>query len=58
VRYRVHAVADSTADPALTVSRVSGQLADPFGRSPGARTAGQYAFISSNANIAFKAARR
>jgi predicted nucleic acid-binding protein len=31
----VHAVADSTADPALTVSQVSGQLADPFGRSPG-----------------------
>jgi hypothetical protein len=27
--YRVHAVADPTADPAVIVSQVSGQLADP-----------------------------
>jgi alpha-beta hydrolase superfamily lysophospholipase len=33
--YRVHAVADPTADPARTVSQVSGQLADPG--TPGPR---------------------
>ena len=32
--YRVHAVADPTADPALTVSQISGQLADPAAPGP------------------------
>ena len=32
--YRVHAVAEPTTDPALTVSQVSGQLADPGTAGP------------------------
>jgi len=45
--YRVHAVAEPTADPALTVSQVSGQLADQGTADPrvlaGSDTGARYA---------------